>query len=83
MTDRWDIINKVPDDMPIYGSDHVEAPLTIDVWRDALGHPLAEGRGFCVTCGPAGPCFLMAFFDAVTVSIVRELDKQGLLKEKM
>lgn len=82
---RWDLINKIPDDMNISGSDHTEVPLTWEVWRDALGHPYADGHGYCTTCGPAITCFLLAFYDAVMMSTVRELDKAGALvprKEK-
>lgn len=76
---RWDAIDKLPDDMHIYGSDHTEAPLTPDVWRDALGHPRAAGRSYCMTCGPAMRCWLIAFFDATIASTIRELDKAGML----
>lgn len=77
---RWDLIDKIPDDMQIVGDEYErDAPLTIDVWRDALGHPYAKGHGFCRTCGAGGPCLLMAFFDAVMMSTVRELDKAGAL----
>jgi hypothetical protein len=79
---RWDVINQIPDDMPIYGADYIEAPLTFGVWRDALGHPYVEGHGYCKTCGPAITCMLLAFFEAAVVSTVRELDRRGLLKEK-
>lgn len=79
---RWDLIDKIPDDMSIYGSDHVEAPLTVGVWRDALEHPYVEGHGFCRTCGPATTCMLMAFYDAVMLSVVRELDKMGALRPR-
>lgn len=74
---RWDLINQLPDDMPVHEIDQV--PLSLEVWRDALGHPYAEGHGFCKTCGAGGACILMAFYDAVQVSTVRELDKLGLL----
>lgn len=77
---RWDVIDKIPDDMSIHGSDHSEdVSLPWEVWRDALGHPHAEGLGHCKTCGPGVTCLLLAFFDAVMVSVVRELDKAGAL----
>jgi len=80
MTDgpRWDLLEKIPDDMQIisHDNDH-DAPLTIEVWRDGLGHPYAEGHGYCKTCGPAITCLLMAFYDAVMFSTVRELARMG------
>ena len=78
---RWDVIDKIPDDMDIYGSDHTEAPLKFDVWRAALGHPRAEGGSHCMTC-EVNPCFLMSFYDSVITSVIRELDKAGLLVPK-
>jgi hypothetical protein len=77
---RWDLLDKIPDDMPITDRDyHIDPSLTIAVWRDALGHPYAEGHGFCKTCGAGITCALMAFYDAVVHSTVRELEKMGAL----
>lgn len=76
---RWDLIDKIPDDMLIHSADHTEGQWTWPQWRGALGHPYAQGHGFCQKCGAGGPCELMAFFDAVTMSVVRELDKMGAL----
>lgn len=76
---RWDLINKIPDDLLIYGGDNPEGQWTWTEWRTELGHPYADGHGFCKTCGAGGPCILHAFFDAVTVSTVRALDRLGAL----
>lgn len=79
---RWDLINKIPDDMSIYGSDHSEGQWTWAQWREGLGHPYAVGHGYCKTCGAGGPCELAAFYDAVMLSVVRELDKMGALRPR-
>lgn len=75
MTDepRWDLINRIPDDMLIYSTDEGHEQWTWAQWRAALGHPYAEGHGFCKTCGAGGPCSLQAFHDALIMSTVREL----------
>lgn len=83
---RWDVLDQLPDevDMLIYSSDHVpEPPLTFRVWQDALGHPYAEGHGFCKKCGPAVACLLAVFYDAVVASTVRELDRLSLLPPRV
>lgn len=76
--ERWDLIDKLPDPMALQ-SDMMVMPQPLSVWRDALGHPYAEGHGFCKTCGPGGACLLMLFYDAVIMSTVRELGKVGAL----
>ncbi|MEV6580220.1 hypothetical protein AB0M92_18880 [Streptomyces sp. NPDC051582] len=47
-------------------------------WRNILGHPHAH-TACCETCGCAGTCTLGSFYDSVIASVVRELDKLGLL----
>jgi hypothetical protein len=78
---RWDVIDRLPDEyaMPIHDSDYVDPVPTWQTWREALGHPYVEGHGYCKTCGPAITCALAAFYEAVIVSVVRELNKLGLL----
>lgn len=76
---RWDLIARIPEDMKIYGHDRSEGQWTWPQWREALGHPYATGHGFCHTCGAGGPCELAAFYDAVLMSTVRELDAMGAL----
>lgn len=76
---RWDQLDRIPDDMQIYGEDSSGEQWTLPQWLEELGHPQAEGHGFCKTCGAGGPCMLMAFFDAVLMSVVRELDAAGQL----
>lgn len=70
-------LDQAPDDFLLAADDMIPQPLS--VWREALGHPSAEGHGFCKTCGAGGPCILMTFFDAVMHTTVRELGRQGLL----
>jgi hypothetical protein len=76
---RWDQIDRIPDDMQIYGNDWSEDQWTLSKWREALGHPAVTSHGYCQTCGPGTTCMLMAFFDAVLMSVVRELDATGQL----
>lgn len=75
---RWDLIDKIPDDMPLYtDAESSDGQWAWPEWREELGHPYVQGHGYCKTCGPAITCMLAAFYDAVIMSTVRELDKVG------
>ena len=77
---RWDQVDRIPEDMQIYGSDcSPEGQWRLPQWLEELGHPRAEGHGYCKTCGAGISCTLMAFFDAVLISTVRELELAGAL----
>lgn len=84
---RWEIADRLDqaeqDGMVIWEND-AEVPSfprhTWTYWRDALGHPHADGHGHCHTCGPAITCSLDAFRTAYRASVLRELDCMGNLR---
>lgn len=77
---RDEIIDSLPKDMKIVDADD-DIPLvpgTLKSWGGALGHAVGDDRR-CEDCGPGITCVFLAFYDSVFSSVVRELDKQGLL----
>lgn len=80
---RDEICDLLPKDMIIWDwEDELESfkSWTYSKWRKELGHPLKHS-GCCATCGCATSCMLSVFYDALIGSTIRELDKQGFLKE--
>lgn len=79
---RDDVFDLVPKDMVIWGDDE-ELPhfghMRYAQWAESLEHPQRE-RGGCRRC-IGGTCMANAFYDALVTSVIRELDKIGLLKE--
>lgn len=79
----WEIWDKIPDDLTLWpDGEELGAGFFVDRtyewWRVFLGHePSSSGR-CCKTCGWAG-CNLAIFHEAVAVSIIRELLRQGLI----
>lgn len=82
--ERDGLIDQLPKGMPVWGFDE-ELPhfqhATLRWWRDNLGHP-ASGptHACCKTCGCGGTCILGAFEDALISTVVRELDRLGVLR---
>ncbi len=48
-------------------------------WLDAIGHPSAHA-GCCQSCGCCTTCMGGAFFDATVSTVLRELNRHGLLR---
>lgn len=76
---RWEILDQLPKSFRVVedDADLTLVPGTLESWGEALGHP--QGKRFCQTCGAGGTCSFRAFYDAMVASVVRELDKQGML----
>lgn len=83
--ERNDIADLLPSpaSAPIWADDE-ELPhfshATLQWWMDRVGHPRAHA-GCCMTCGCATTCTALAFYDALVVTVVRELDEIGALKK--
>ncbi|MFE9855534.1 hypothetical protein [Streptomyces sp. NPDC005780] len=81
--ERDDLIDRLPADMVIWDSDdelqhfgHANSTW----WLDALGHTSAGPKhSCCASCGCATTCTAGAFHDALISSVVRELDRLGVL----
>jgi hypothetical protein len=79
--ERLDLIDLLPADMNIWADDdELEWFTGRDQrwWLDVLGHPKAH-PGCCKTCGCATTCMAAAFHDALIATVVRELDRLGVL----
>jgi hypothetical protein len=51
-------------------------------WLRALGHgPGSDTHGCCQGCGCATTCLAGAFFDATVDTVLRELNRAGLLRK--
>ena len=83
--ERDGIEDLLPKDAVIWGWEdelrHV-SHASLDWWLDVLGHASAsETHRCCKTCGCATTCTAAAFHEATVTSVIRELDKLGLLKK--
>lgn len=81
--ERFDIEDLLPKSYPIW-ADEEEIPgwaekFNYGYWMETLGHPTAR-RGCCKMCGCATSCSLGVFHEAMVTSVIRELDKLGLLR---
>lgn len=78
--ERYDLIDLLPDDMVIWDDDEELSAFPWDLrkWLDVLGHKKAH-PGCCKACGCATTCMASAFHEALITSVVRELDKLGVL----
>lgn len=78
---RDEICDLLPRDMVIWDfEDELGwfANRDVNEWREILGHPYKH-RGCCATCGCATSCLFSVFHEAMIGSVIRELDKLGLL----
>lgn len=82
--ERDEICDLLPGDMVIWGfDDELEHFAHADMhwWMEALGHERSgENHSCCKKCGCATTCVAAAFHDSMISSVIRELDKLGLLK---
>ena len=80
--ERLDLLDLLPEDAPIWADDEelptFGARATLSWWLDTVGHPKAH-PACCKTCGCATTCMAGAFYDAVVMTTIRELDKIGAL----
>jgi hypothetical protein len=61
---------------------HQFSHATLDWWLGVLGHSSSsETHRCCEKCGCATTCTAAAFYEATVTTVVRELDKLGLLKK--
>jgi len=83
--ERDAIIDLLPPDMLIWGWEdemHAFSHASLGWWIEALGHgPASATHNCCKNCGCATTCTAAAFHEATVTSVVRELDKLGLLKK--
>lgn len=82
---RDDLIDLLPTGMRIWDDEseigHLHSPQgAAQWWHDMLGHTRAH-RGCCKACGCATTCLLAAFHDALIATVVRELDRLGVLHQ--
>ena len=82
--ERDGIYDMLPNGMVIWGfDDELEHFAHADMrwWLSALDHEqMAEGHPCCKKCGCATTCVAAAFHDSMISTVIRELDKLGLLK---
>jgi len=77
----WEAWERIPDDLVLWShGDELAAghftDRTYDWWTSQLGHH-ERGPGGCKDCGDV--CLLAVFHEAVAISVIRELLRQGLL----
>lgn len=79
----WEIWEQIPDNLILWphgdelAEDHF-TDRTYEWWRHALKHPRGVvPRMSCTQCGDI--CLLAVFHEAVAISVIRELMRQGLI----
>lgn len=82
--ERDAVIDLIPADMVIWDFDEELNHFShadLAWWMRQLDHgPSAPGHSCCGTCGCATTCVAGSFADSLVSSVVRELDRLGLLK---
>jgi hypothetical protein len=82
--ERDAVADLLPENMSLWDfEDEIEhfGHATLDWWMDQLGHgPKSPGHRCCKTCGCATTCLAGAFYEATVSTILREVDRLGLLK---
>jgi len=78
------VYDLIPKDMVVWDSENeLEHFVHADMnwWMDQLGHAAkSPTHSCCNRCGCATTCLAGAFAEALISSVIRELDKIGLLK---
>jgi hypothetical protein len=83
--ERDAVADLLPTGTPLWDfEDEAEhfAHATLDWWMDQLGHgPQSPTHLCCKSCGCGTTCLAGAFYEATVSTVLREVDKLGLLKK--